>query len=115
MHLAYSPSTLPVHECDRGCAEREPRSASERRWDLLLGDFDLLRLRFLALRHADRQHAVLVGRADAVAVDGVGQREGARKRPVETLAAMQALGLLQRPLARKRQDVVLEGQMNVFA
>src|SRR5258708_754381 len=83
--------------------------------DLLLGDFDLLRLRFLALRNADRQHTILVGRADPVAVDGRRQVERSRELAAEPLAALQPVDGLRRALARQRQDAVLESEMNVLA
>src|SRR6185369_2326191 len=95
-------------------ARRDAACSSGARWDrrdLLAGDFDLLRLRFLTLRDANGQDAVFVGRADAIAVGRGRQVERSAERAAESLAPLQALDRRGRPLARQRQDVVLEREM----
>jgi hypothetical protein len=94
---------------------RRPRGRSAGR---RAADRDLLRLGFLALRQPDRQHAVLVARADPRGIDRGRQRERARERtvvPLHPLVAVLARLVVDLPLAREREDVVLEGDVDVLA
>ena len=57
----------------------------------LLADGDLLRLRFRALRQSHRQHAVLVGRADAARIDRGRQCERTAERSQEPLHPLESI------------------------
>src|SRR5688500_1436517 len=72
---------------------------------------DLLRLRFLTLRHADGEQAILIARLNAIGVDRRRQRERPAEAAVGALAAViRALrGIeLRLALAGERQHAVLE-------
>src|ERR1043165_3494052 len=74
-------------------------------------DANLLRLGLFLLRHLDLQHAVAVGGADALGVDGARKSEGTDEVAVGALDAVPRHAvavLLELPLALDRQDAVLE-------
>src|SRR5439155_22061489 len=78
---------------------------------------DLTRLRLLAQRQLDRQHAVAILRFHVRAVDRIGQRERTDKDAVDTFAAVITIladTVVLAVLATNRERVVLDGEVDVF-
>src|SRR3982075_3528233 len=104
----------------RGCGLRRGgllgRAALDGRRAVADLDLQLAGLALLGLGDADLEDALVERGGDRVAVDALGHRQGAAERAGgaleagEALAALLVLGLA---LARQRQDVVLERQLDV--
>src|SRR5262245_29252050 len=79
-------------------------------------DWNLARPGFFATRHRDRQHAILISRRNALRVHRRRQTEAAPEGAVPTLDAVIPVTInrrLELPLAFDRQQVVLEGHLDV--
>src|SRR5216684_298371 len=80
-------------------------------------DLDLLRLGFLFLRDAQRQHAVLIVGLDRFRIHGVRQREAAGEGTIGALHAQVVLFvhfLLEFALAANRQNVVFHADVQIL-
>jgi hypothetical protein len=78
--------------------------------------FDLLRLRFFALRDIQGQHAILVVGLDTVRIHGVREREAAAERAIRPLDAQIIIFvnlLLEPTISADREDVVLDADVEI--
>src|SRR4051795_3548173 len=84
----------------------------------LFADGDLLGLGFFPLRDADRQDAVLVGRADLGRIDRGREGERTAEAAVEAFQTLEAVArdlLVELALAGNGEHVVLESQADFLA
>src|SRR5258708_9074845 len=80
-------------------------------------DLDLLRTRFLALRHANQEHSVIVRRLDVLRVQRVRQRERAGERSIDALHTMISVLLhfiLEAALTAESQNVVFNANVDIL-